>query len=87
MPLGKVRTDDPFYTEASLVPRTRGLTLGTEANPFANIYGNNIISDAAGAGAIAGSVTINGTTPVAVASTNFKAGSVVIFSLKTVGGS
>jgi len=34
----------------------------------------------------AGTVTVNGTTPVAVATTGFLAGSVVVFSLRTVGG-
>lgn len=34
----------------------------------------------------AGTVTVNGATPVTVANTSFKAGSVVLFSLKTVGG-
>lgn len=33
-----------------------------------------------------GTVTVNGTTPVTVANSNFKAGSVVSFGLKTVGG-
>lgn len=40
----------------------------------------------AGANAKAGTVTVNGVTPVAVATTAFLAGSVVMFSLKTVGG-
>lgn len=34
----------------------------------------------------AGTVTVNGTTPVSVATTGFLAGSVVVFSLKTIGG-
>lgn len=40
----------------------------------------------AGANGKAGTVTVNGVTPVAVATTAFLAGSVVAFSLKTVGG-
>ncbi len=40
----------------------------------------------AGANAKAGTVVVNGVTPVAVATTAFLAGSVVAFSLKTVGG-
>jgi len=40
----------------------------------------------AGANAKAGTVTLNGTTPVSVATTAFIAGSSVLFSLKTVGG-
>jgi hypothetical protein len=34
----------------------------------------------------AGTVTLNGATPVTVSNTNVTAGSVVIFTLKTVGG-
>lgn len=40
----------------------------------------------AGANGKAGTVTVNGATPVSVATTAFVAGSVVLFSLKTVGG-
>lgn len=40
----------------------------------------------AGSDGKAGTVTLNGVTPVAVATTAFGAGSTVIFALKTVGG-
>lgn len=33
-----------------------------------------------------GTVTLNGVTPVVVANANVKAGSIIIFTLKTVGG-
>lgn len=63
---------------ASIVLTLGGITLSAS--------GKTLTLKATGAAAKAGTVIVNGTTPVTVATTGFVAGSTVVFSLKTIGG-
>lgn len=64
------------------------IALGTSALRFGTLFLSlgKTVQLKAGANAKAGTVTVNGTTPVSVATTAFVAGSTVAFSLKTIGG-
>lgn len=64
------------------------IALGTSALGFGTLFHSlgKTTQLKAGVNAKAGTFTANGTTPVSVATTSFVAGSAVIISLKTVGG-
>lgn len=61
------------------------VNLGTALLPYGALFTRNVTVIAAANGK-AGTVTLNGATPVSVANTSITAGSVVTFTLKTVGG-
>lgn len=65
-----------------------GVDLGSALNAFGSVYLGlgKTLGLKSGVNGKAGTVTLNGVTPVAVATTAFKDTSVVIFGLKTVGG-
>lgn len=74
------------FNGTSLFPNTAGaLEIGAALNPFDAGYFDELTLTAAANGK-AGTVTLNGATPVSVSNTSITAGSVVIFTLKTVGG-
>ncbi len=71
---------------------TNAIALGSASLGFAGLFlsiGKTIhlkVTGTPGAAEVAGTVVVNGVTPVAIATTAFTADSVVSFSLKTVGG-
>lgn len=74
------------FNGTALFPNTAGaLTIGAALNPFDAGY-FDLLRLTAAANGKAGTVTLNGATPVVVGNTSITAGSVVIFTLKTVGG-
>lgn len=88
---GKQLLDFLGKSAETLVPKVTGVSsLGSTAFRWLKLWvltiSANAIALAAGTNKKAGTVTLNGTTPVVVANTSFLAGSVVLFSLKTVGG-
>lgn len=77
------------FSGTVLAPVTTGLIdLGTSALRFGDVYleAGKTLHLEAGADGKAGTVTLNGVTPVAVGNTSITANSIVIFTLKTVGG-
>lgn len=80
-------TGDETITGDLSVAGTSTLTgdVTTSGDFIANAIGSTLhVQD--GTNAKAGTVTLNGATPVSVANTSITANSVVVFSLKTVGG-
>lgn len=70
----------------NLSPAAAGVpSLGTALLPYGTVVARNFTISTVANGK-AGTVTLNGATPVSVANTSITAGSTVIFTLKTVGG-
>lgn len=68
---------------------TGDLAVGGDATVSGDLIADVVgktLNITAGANGKGGTVTLNGATPVSVANTSITAGSIVIFTLKTVGG-
>lgn len=75
-----------FLGSSTVDAASLGSTLSRWLKLWAQAISAYSLSLVAGTNKKAGTVTANGATPVTVANTAFLAGSVVLFSLKTVGG-
>lgn len=78
----QIWTDDPEGLSTNL--KTIGEPdLGTAVNPLGTVYARNVV---VAGGTSQGTVTLNGATPVSVSNTAVTAASVILLTLKTVGG-
>lgn len=82
---GKGLWDDQGFVIATLLPNGQAIDLGSATSPFRNLYLSGDVFVSA-SGTKSGTVTLNGTTPVSVSQTGVTSGSVISFTLKTVGG-
>lgn len=78
--------DHDRYLLGNLEPYGNAQTIGSPSRPFQAGYFSEGVTVPAATNGKAGTVTVNGVTPVAVGNTSITTNSVVTFSLKTVGG-
>lgn len=84
--LGPNLWDDPNFVLGSIIPKALEFDLGSEDAPFKNLYLSDALKVKAESNGKAGTFTANGATSVVVNNTSITANSVVIPSVKTVGG-
>lgn len=82
---GPALWDDPNYVLGTIIPKYKGFDLGAPYAPFNNLYVEELSVKGAASGKT-GTFTANGATAVVVSNTSITANSVVLTSMKTVGG-